>query len=209
MPQLIPILREPKLEFVLEELKMSGTSFQLEPFFKGEPFPLRKILGFQKESILDSIRAELPLWHSMKFIVNIIRFIKHGMNSELIYAKKKNRMPAAKHNDSAVHNIDVLAKSLIPKGQSIDGELDALAEKWNQILDKSARERLRKTVNDIISSNLAFVRKTLKHGSLTISVMEDIAGSLIASNDILAKIHDKKALQGYVTLYMLKLMKTR
>jgi hypothetical protein len=211
MPQLIPILREPKLEFVLEELKTNEKQFQLELFRYGEPLPLRKILGLEKEVILFSIRAGLPTRYSIKMLVKIIAFIKHGANSELVFVKKtkRNKAVETKRGEHDRAHIETLVKSLIPEGKSLDSELDELAEKWNHLFNKSAREKLRENVNSIISSNLKFVLKTLKFGVLTVSILEDIAGSLIMSNSVLKSIHDKKLLQRYVTLYMLKLLKAR
>jgi hypothetical protein len=211
MPQLVPVLREPKLEFVLEELKANGVQFRLELFRYGEPLPLRKILGFEKEAILFSIRASLPLRYSIKFIVKIIAFIKHGTNSELIFTKKtkRNKAVEAKPKENNRAHIDNLVKNLISEGESLDSELDALAEKWNHLFAKSEREKLRENVNGCINANLNFVLKTLKFGVLTVSILEDIAGSLIASNTVLKSIHDKKLLQRYITLYMLKLLKAK
>jgi hypothetical protein len=212
MPHLSPILREPKLEFVLDELRTSGEPFLPELFSYGEPLPLRKILGLEREMILFAVRASLPIWHSMRFIVKIIGFLKHGTKSELIFTKKRKLNKAVKVNPGDrddKHIIDALAKSLLPEGETMESELDALAEKWNQVIDKSVREMLRRDVNEIINANLSFELKTLKFGNLTVSILEDIAGALIATNDVLKKVHDKKALQSYVTLTMLKLMKSR
>jgi hypothetical protein len=213
MPQLSPILREPKLEFVLEELRMGGEQFPMELFNYGEPLPLRKILGLDREAILFSIRAGLPLRYSIRFIAKIIGFLRHGTNSELIFTKKTKQNRTAKidqvNSVKDMHNIDILVKSLIPEGNSMDDELDSLAEKWNQLLNKTAREKLRKNVNEIINANLIFELKTLKFGSLTVSIVEDIARSLIASNEVLKNIHDNKALCRYTTLFIFRLMKTR
>jgi hypothetical protein len=212
MPHLSPILREPKLEFVLDELRASGEPFLPELFSYGEPLPLRKILGLEREMILFAVRASLPIWHSMRFIVKIIGFLKHGIKSELIFTKKRKPNKAVKVNPGDrddKHIIDTLAKGLLSEGETMESELDALAEKWNQVIDKSVREMLRRDVNEIINANLSFELKTLKFGNLTVSILEDIARSLIVSNDVLKKIHDKKALQSYVTLTMLKLMKAK
>jgi hypothetical protein len=213
MPHLSPILREPKLEFVLDELKTNGEPFLLELFNYGEPLPFRKILGLERETILFTIRASLPIRFSVRFIVKIIGFFKHGTKSELIFKKKRKPNKAAKANPGERDNdnpaIDDLVAGLLPQGETVESELDTLAEKWNQLIDKSAREMLRKDVNEIINASLSFEQKTLKFGNLTVSILEDIAGALIVANDVLNSIHDKKALQSYITLTMLKLMKSR
>jgi hypothetical protein len=212
MPHLLPILREPKLDFVLDELKEINGHSPLELFSHGDPLPLRKIFSLEREAIIASILVNLPFQYSLKFIVNIIGFFKHGPNRELVFTRKTIRNKAAKtarEGSRNANNIDALMKSLLPREKTLDGELDALAEKWNQMLNKPAREKLRENVNKSIRTNLSFVLKTLKNGTLTVSILEDIAGSLITSNEVMKNIHDKKALRSYTTLYMLKLMKTK
>jgi hypothetical protein len=212
IPHLPSILREPKLEFVLDELRAGGEQLQLELFRFGKPLPLHKMLGLEREKILLAVRADLPLRHSIKFIAKLIGFLKHGTKSELIFAPKKQRnrtVQAAEDGRKDNHTIDNLAKSLLPEGETMESELDILAEKWDQLIDKSAREILRKKVDVIIRSKFIFEFNTLKFGSLTVSILADIAVSLIASNDVLKSIHDKKALQSYITLYMLKLIKAK
>jgi hypothetical protein len=217
MPHLVPILQEPKLDFVLQELQESDGQLPLELFAHGEPLPLYKIFGLRKEAIIASILANLPFQYSIGFIVKIIGFFKHGPNRELVFTRKakrnkeRNKVARATQGGGGrdANNIDALVKTLLPPEKTLDGELDALAENWNQMLNKPAREKLRKGVDDIISANLGFVLKTLKNGTLTVSILEDIAGSLIISNSVLKDIHNKKALRSYATLRMLKLMKSK
>jgi hypothetical protein len=213
MPHLLPVLREPKLDFVLQELKENNGQLPLELFSRGEPLPLHKIFGLGREVIIVSILANLPFRYSLKFIVKIIGFLKHGPNRELVFTRKVKRNKAARPAQGSggrdANNIDALVKTLLPPEKTLDSELDMLAENWNQMLNKPVREKLRKNVDEIISTNLGFVLKTLKNGTLTVSILEDIAGSLITSNAVLKDIHNKKALRSYATLHMLKLMKSR
>jgi hypothetical protein len=209
-PHLIPIIGDSKLEFVFEEQKDERTPpVWLEMFHPGEPVALHKILGFKQNIILESIYAELPFWYSSKFIMKIIGFIKHGAKRELIFKKKQKTTDAKPENHGNVSNkIDQLVKTLTTGQNSLDSEREALAEQWNQLLNETARKNLRKDVDSIISAKLSFEMKTLKFGNLNISIIEDIAESLIASNNSLKKIRDKKALRKYIMLTMLKRMKT-
>jgi hypothetical protein len=210
MPHLMPILQDPKLEFVLEEFKASGKEIFLELFHYGEPLPLHKVLGMERELILSSIRIALPLWYSIDFIVNIIGFFRHGRQRTLFFSRKlKPKKAKQDHISKNMLDIDALEKTMVPEGKSMDDELNTLVEKWNQQIGKNAQQESCETVNGIIKDNLIFVFKTLKFSRMTFSSIEDIAGSLIASNDVMKSIHDKKALRSYVILFMLKLMKTR
>jgi hypothetical protein len=207
-PHLIPIIGDSKLEFVLEEQKDKRALVWLELFHSGEPAALCNILGLKQNTILYSIYAELPFWYSSKLLMKIVGFIKHGAKRKIIFKKKQKTTDVKPENLSNVLNkIDQLVKMLITEGTSLDSEIDALAEQWNHLLNETARKNLRKDVDSIINAEISFKIRTFKFGNLNISVIEDIAESLIASNDNLKKIHDKKALGKYIMLTMLKRMK--
>jgi hypothetical protein len=207
-PHLIPIIWDAKLEFVLDELKGQRALFRLELFHSGESVTLRKLLGFKQNVILYSIYARLPFWHSSKLLMKIIGFIKHGVRREIIFQKKHKTAEVQPENSNKIlDKIDPLIKNLITGQNSLDSELDALAEQWNQLLNKNARKNLRKDVDSIINAEISFKMRTFKFDNLSISIIEDIAESLIASNGSLKKIHNKKALCKYIMLTILKRMK--
>jgi hypothetical protein len=210
-PHLIPFIWDPKLEFVLEDLKNQGVQIQFELFRNGEPIMLRKLLNLKQDAILASIYAKLPFWYAVKFIMSIIGFVKHGINKELIFNRKikQNKTAQPKSNDKILDKVDVLAKNLIPPESSVESELEALAGQWNQQIGKEAQKKLREDVDSIISKQISFELKTLKFGNLNISIIEDIAKSLAASNETLKKINNKKALHKYIMLYILKRIKTK
>jgi hypothetical protein len=205
-PHLIPIMWDAKLKFILEEQKDKGAPAWLELFHSDDPVTLRKALGFKQNVILHSVYAGLPFWYSNKLALKIIGFIKHGAKREIIF-KKKPKTAKAKDNRKALDTVDQLVKNLIREQKSIDSELDALAEQWNQLLNKTAQKDLRHDVDSIVNAKISFEMKTLKFGNLTLSIVEDIAESLIASNNTLKKIHNKKALSKYIMLAILKWMK--
>jgi hypothetical protein len=205
---LIPIIWDSKLEFVLEEQKDKSSPVLLELLRSGEPITLRKLLGFKQSIILYSVYAELPFWYSNKFILKIIGFIKHGAKREIIFNKKDKTVEVKSENNSNVSGkIDPLVKNLITGQNSLDGELDALAEQWNQQLNQNARKKLRNDVDSIINAEISFEMRSFKFDNLNIAVIEDIAESLAASNNSLKKIHNKKALCKYIMLTILKRMK--
>jgi hypothetical protein len=213
VPHVVSILREPKLEFVFEELWMSGNPAQLELFRYGEPVPLYKILGLERNAILFSIRANLPLRYSLKFIVKIVAYLKHGKSAELVFSKKvkpgKTVKAKPEYSDKDIKNINALAQTLLPEGRAMDDELDLLVKKWNQQPDPSAWQRLREDVDSLIKETLLFEFRTLKQGNFTFSIVEDIARSIVTMNETLKNIRNQKALQDYITLFLVKLMKCR
>jgi hypothetical protein len=207
-PHLIPIILDSKLEFVFEEQKDKRVSVWLKLFHSDEQATLRNILGLKQSSILYSIYAGLPFWYSSHFLMKIIGFIKHGAKREIIFKRKQKTTDVKSENlSNDLVKIDRLVKSLITEEDSVDSELDALAEQWNQLLNEPARKSLRKDVDSIINTEISFKMRTFKFSNLSISVIEDIAESLIASNNSLKKIHAKKALCKYIMLAMLKRLK--
>ena len=206
-PHLIPIIWNSKLEFVLEEQKGKKSPLWLELFHSGEQVTLRKLLDFKQPVILYSIYAELPFWYSSKLLMKIIGFIKHGRKREIIFTKKQKPADAQLENNKVIDKIDLLVKNLITEQSSIESELDSLAKQWDQLIGQSAQKNLRKDVDAIINAKISYEMKTFKFGNLSISIIEDIAESLITSSDTLKRIHNKKALHKYIMLTILKRMK--
>jgi hypothetical protein len=208
-PHLIPIIQDSKLEFVLEEQEYKRALAWLDLFHSGEQAALRNILRLKQDVILYSIYADLPFWYSNHLLMKIIGFVKHGAKREINFKKKQKTTDVKSEilsND--LSKIDRLVKALITEKDSLDSELDALAEQWNQLLNETARKNLRKDVDSIINTEISFKMRTFKFSNLSISVIEDIAEALIASNNSLKKIHAKKALCKYIMLTMLKRIKT-
>jgi hypothetical protein len=212
-PHLIPIIWDPKMEFILDDLKSEGVPIQFELFHTGELITLRRLLDLKQDAILASIYSRLPFWYASKFIMRIMRFIKHGIKGELVFNKKikRNKTPEAKpkSNEKILDKVDLLAKNLITAKNSIESELEALAGQWNQQIGKEAQKKLRQDVDSIINIKISFELKTLKFGNLSISIIEDLAESLATSDEVLKRINNRKALRKYIMLYMLKLIKMK
>jgi hypothetical protein len=208
VPHLIPIVRDSKMEFILEEQKDRKLPVWADQFYSSEPVILRKLFGFKRNVILHSVYAELPFWYSNKIIKGIIGFIKHGSNRVVIF-KKTARPVKANSDNNASAKIDWIIKNLLTKSGSIDSELDALAESWNQLLERNSRQKLRKDVDAIVNAKISYEMKTFNFGNLSISVIEDIAESLIISNNTLDRIPNKKALRKYIMLIILRRLQNK
>jgi hypothetical protein len=213
IPHFLPIIRAPKLEVVIEELTESGAQFQFELFNNGEPVALYKLFDFRQKALLSSIYAGLPFWYKNKFIVKLVGFIKHGKSRDLVFLSKgkknmQNKQEQQKKARLSQDKIDTLAQNLISDGNTIEGELDILAEKWNQLLDKTAQKKLRKDVDIIINSAVAYQMKTRKFDTLSVPIIQETAESIVSSNVVLKKMRSE-SLRKYIMLYTLKLMKAK
>jgi hypothetical protein len=211
MPQVIPLIRDQKIDFAQEELKtkLGGKWDGLSVFENGEPVPFRVLLGLQKEAILSVIRMHLPFWYSLSFVVKIIGLIKHGAKREIVFEKsaKKKKLPQNAAPAAKSGAVDSILKDMVGSGSSLDERLDELAENWNMLLNRSAQNKMREDVNAAIKSHCRFMQKTLNMSRITRHVLEDSAQGLINSNLVLSKIQSKKALAEYIVLMMLKFMK--
>jgi hypothetical protein len=210
-PHALPLLRDPKVDFAQEELRESVQGEKVKfVFHNGEPLPLQILLGIERESLLNIIRAELPFWYSINFVVKLIGFMKYGTKREIVSKKndkQKKATPEKKQNDGV--SIDAIAKSLVPQGKTIDTQLNELADKWNQIIDKATAKKARDQIDSIIKSQLRFMQQTINMNHVTLPVLEDSAKSIVETNDVLKKLQAKKALADYVLLSMVKMLKHR
>jgi hypothetical protein len=210
VPHLIPFVKDAKLGLVFAEQRDKKLPDWAELFYSGDQILLHKLLGFKRSVILRSIYVGLPLWYSSKIIVSIIGFIKHGTKKKIIFKKKpKTPKASADNNNKNFVKIDWMVKNLLARSGSIESELDSLAESWNQLLDKNSRQKLRRDVDSIVNAKISYEMKTFNFGNLSISVIEDIAESLISSNNTLNRIPNKKALRKYIMLIILKRLKNK
>jgi hypothetical protein len=207
MPYFLPIIRGKKLELALTELQSGGGKSSIALYEAGKPVALGKLLDLQEEPILREIRAGLPFWYAVDFVVRFIGYILHGPRRDIIFERKKKPKNAPLGKRAGVTSLDLIMRNLVPPGNTAESELNVLAEKWNQLLDRSAQKSLRSDVNSIVKGHLNFVLQTLKMSSITLPALEDIAESLIVSTGTLRKILAKKALKEYIVLYMVKLLK--
>ena len=97
-------------------------------------------------------------------------------------------------------------KTLVPPGSSLDRELASYINQWNPLLNKQLRANLTEDVNSLIRDYMRRTIRTLKASNFTVERIQNLAEVLIKTS-ALQKIKDKEALQMYVTLYIIRLVK--
>ena len=95
---------------------------------------------------------------------------------------------------------------LIPPGSNLERELASYINQWNKLITKPLRENLIEDVNSLIRDYMRKTIRTLKSKNFTVDRMYDLADTLIKTT-ALQKIKDKEALQMYIVLYIVKLVK--
>jgi hypothetical protein len=210
-PVLPIMLDDPKLLWAYEELERSlGTVPQtMRLFNRGMLLPYYVLLALMRKEVIAEIKSDLPIWYSNPFLHAIFKFIKN-------LRRKKSPQSQAEGGEKRVvsrRKLDKMQSSalriqtdILPEGQTIDGYLELLEERWCSLRDEDTRKTLIIGVKSLLKDNL---RKNIKLKSLKWIKRDDlreIIDYLIGQNSTLVKLKDQEALRVYMELYMLKLL---
>ncbi|MDR2802900.1 MAG: hypothetical protein LBB22_01255 [Treponema sp.] len=210
-PVLIGILHDRKLPIVQHEIIMSSAEpSKIEKIFEGNKLiSLRKLLDLKRESLLLQCKFSLPLWHSIPIFVSIGRFFKHGLKKENSYYKESEKQQTdANYKQNLKKSAEKILKEMVPDASSADDYIKNIHDRWNQLINKSANERLTKDINTIITNYMRNAIKMFGSRILNQSMLDDLAGSIIRVNPPLAKITNKNALRLYIKLFITKMLAT-
>ena len=174
-------------------------------FPAGKPAAYSEILMLNRHEILSDTKILLPFWYTIPIISSIIAFFKRKKKTpqpaqpekkETTYKKPKQRLKDAAEKISA---------EFIPEGMTLDQTLEKALDEWNQTLGHPARENLTEDVNALIRDYLRGINRTLSFSSFTADRVRSLAKTLLESSSLL-KIKERKALQNYAELYIVKLV---
>lgn len=174
-------------------------------FPTGKPAAYSEILMLNRHEILSDTKILLPFWYTIPIISSIIAFFKRKKKTpqpaqpekkETTYKKPKQRLKDAAEKISA---------EFIPQGMTLDQALEKSLDEWNQTLGHPARENLTEDVNALIRDYLRGINRTLSFSSFTADRVRSLAKTLLESSSLL-KIKERKALQNYAELYIVKLV---
>jgi hypothetical protein len=204
---LIPIIRDNKVRFLETEMAHKNIGSAPQYFIGNEPVPLRNLLLLRRNEILDEIRISLPFWYSWPLVVSIIRFFKYGKQGKAT-ANAKTAAPhtaAVPANENSLKKIaERIAQDILPKEQTVQSWLAALTDRWNMLLDKTARARLSRDVDNIIKDHMRYVAKVQSLRTINSQMLDEIAERIILTNSSLGKISDKDSLVQYIKLFIVK-----
>jgi hypothetical protein len=94
-------------------------------------------------------------------------------------------------------------KELLGNGQSIENSLTILVEKWNPLIDPSAKANLLEDVNALIRDFLRGLKKSFRVKPPSALRIKTLAKEL-SNKDVLGKIKHKESLIRYIELYMIQ-----
>ncbi|HAE20958.1 MAG TPA: hypothetical protein DCG47_01360, partial [Spirochaetaceae bacterium] len=97
-------------------------------------------------------------------------------------------------------------RRFLPEGYGVDEYLQLLESRWNNILDLRAKANLREDVNSLVRDYLRGILRSMKPAGFTPERVEMMAANLAETSNLL-KIRNHAALEEYIRLYMVKLLK--
>ena len=206
-PNLYGLLNAPFILSIIADPRLNEIqAMEINRIFPaGKPAAYSEILMLNRHEILSDTKILLPFWYTIPIISSIIAFFKRKKKTpqpaqpekkETTYKKPKQRLKDAAEKISA---------EFIPQGMTMDQALEKSLDEWNQTLGHPARENLTEDVNALIRDYLRGINRTLSFSSFTADRVRSLAKTLLESSSLL-KIKERKALQNYAELYIVKLV---
>ena len=206
-PNLYGLLNAPFILSIIADPRLNEIqAMEINRIFPaGKPAAYSEILMLNRHEILSDTKILLPFWYTIPIISSIIAFFKRKKKTpqpaqpekkETTYKKPKQRLKDAAEKISA---------EFIPQGMTLDQALEKSLDEWNQTLGHPARENLTEDVNALIRDYLRGINRTLSFSSFTADRVRSLAKTLLESSSLL-KIKERKALQNYAELYIVKLV---
>jgi hypothetical protein len=207
VPLLLILLNDKKTVLLQQEiLEESPDPSKVEKFFlNGKPIPLRKLLRLKREDLLHEAKLILPFWYSIPFIITLGRILKHGIGKTGVYFKEEKKSVSG-YTSTLKNSAEKMSKELVPDDQKLDEYMNSILDRWNQILNRQAREKLTRDVNSTIKDYMRNAIKNFGHRALSASMLEELADRIIMSNQALSKINNRNSLRLYIKLFITKIL---
>jgi hypothetical protein len=181
-----------------------------------------KLLNLGRNDLIKQIRASIPAYYSLPFIGKIVSFF-----SNLLLGKSKPKnIPGtpeitedvfidmgsleetdkkAKRNETAgfFESLSKAKKSYLLTGKNMEQSLAELAEKWNHLVNKQARQNLTEDINSLIRDFIRARRKILQRYSITQDRIDALAIELVNKTAKLG-INVNDSFRHYVKLSIIK-----
>ncbi len=184
-------------------------------FYKGELLPIDELLDLDRKALCTDAKMVLPFWYSVPILSGLVRLFRR------FSSKSRNPKPvkaaAAKPVGGEGQTLkarraafsaaaEVVAATLVPAGYSTEDYLQELEGRWNNLLNPQAKADLLEDVNSLVRDYLRNILRSLQPSGLTTDRLKNLAAAL-ADTPALLKIKNHAALEQYVQIYMIKLLK--
>lgn len=198
-------------------------------FNEGHLVPYSEILLMNRAEMLSDAKIMLPFWYSIPLISWIMKMLLKKSKNQRQPKKTKTEAELYREEEEKKRNEDkdlaiksgsdnVSRKvafrdaareaedSLVPANSTLERELKGYKNQWNVLINKQSNENLTEDVNSLIRDYMRKVLRTMNATSFNIERIKSLAKSLVET-PTLQKIKDHDALNMYIQLYIIKLVK--
>ena len=196
-----------------------------------ELVPYSELLLVSRAELLANTKIKLPVWYSIPIISWIMSLIMKKPKQKV--QKDSNKIDTEAHRDeqkqkekeneakldAKEHDAERLSRKqelrknakevesrLVPESSSLEREIAAYENEWNQLLGKKNRQNLTEDVNSLVRDYLRKILRTLPASGFNKDRIESLADTLVKAPGLM-KIQNHPALKMYCELYMIKLVK--
>lgn len=197
-------------------------------FANGELIPYSELLLMNRHEILTDSKIKLPFWYTLPVISWIAKMmLKQPKRRRNIKPKTSAQQYHEKESKESLENMETNAmisknsnisrkiqlkeaarsaeKNLVSEKSTLDRELESYEHIWNKKLGES-RTNLTEDVNVLIRDYMRTVLRTMSPSGFTIERIRSLSSTL-TKTPALMKIGELDALERYIQLYIIKLVK--
>ncbi len=212
-PLLDALIQDRLLPLVYEELSatQAASSDISRLFYKGELLPLDELLELDRKSLKVDAKMLLPFWYSVPILSSIMRiFLGSGKKKASVPVQAKAAPPEAQtlkaRRAAFITAACQVEAEIVPSGYTLEEYIAELEGRWANLLNPQARRNLVDDVNSLVRDYLRNVLRSLSPSNFTTERVKSLSASL-ADTPSLLKLKNHAALELYIQLYMVKLLK--
>lgn len=219
-PILWSLLLTPLPPLVYQEFRGSKDSaVDLDRCFIGDRMAgIDVLLDLDRKRLLSDVRMLLPFWYYVPVVSWILRLFLQGEKRRAARKRAELVPPRIEAAEAAAGRpvnaraaefgqmARLAEKRMLPQGHSMDSYLDVLSSRWNTLLDPVAKANLNEDINALVRDFLRTALRSMRPASFTPERIETMAATL-ADRPNLLRIRNHQALEEYIKLYIVKMLK--
>lgn len=176
------------------------------------------LLDLNRKRLLAEARTLLPIWYSVPIISWLVALFSRGSRrkkrqlARTKAATVAGQAPSAESRAPNARSMEfgqaarVAEQKMLPQGYSLDEYLGFLVSRWNTLIDPIAKDNLTEDINSLVRDFLRASLRSMRPSSFTPDRIEMMAANL-ADRPNLLRIRNHTALEEYIRLYMVKVLK--
>lgn len=176
------------------------------------------LLDLNRKRLLSEARTLLPLWYSLPLIGWLVALFTKGTRRKKRQAaltkasSPSAQAPSAETRAPSARSVEfgqaarAAELKMLPQGYSLDEYLSFLVSRWNTLIDPVAKDNLTEDINSLVRDFLRASLRSMRPSSFTPDRIELMAANL-ADRPNLLRIRNHTALEEYIRLYMVKVLK--